>query len=122
MVAPAVRALGGVRTPSLARPMLESAYDAFTLGYRIEAAGRLREALRRHLAAECASHALDTKGDAATLLDRLRASGVAVSSFLGDALVECEEIIAMRNRGNYFEATLGCAVELIGYDIRQGGA
>lgn len=122
MVARAVGRLGGVRKPSLAGPMLESANDAFLLGYRIEAAGRLREALRRYLAARCASHRLEQGGDASALFDRLRGSGVAVDPVLEDVLSECEEVIAMRSRGERFEVAMIMAFDVVGPAKRKGGA
>lgn len=122
MVALAVKAFGGVIKPSNAAPMLRASNDAFLAGRTIEAAAKLREALRRHLAAFCSSCRLDTEGDAATLLERLKASGFTVSSFIGDALTECEDILTLRDRGKYFAVTLDCAFEVIPSDSRKGGA
>ncbi|MEQ8846472.1 hypothetical protein, partial [Botrimarina sp.] len=62
MVCAAVPALGGATAPSLARPMLVSANLAFLSGRRVEAAARLREALRRHLAALAAGYRLVDEG------------------------------------------------------------
>jgi hypothetical protein len=122
MVCAAVRAFGGVRAPSLARPMLQSANDAFLSGHTITAAVCLREALRRFLVAECASSRLDQEGTPEALVERLRGSGVTVSSLIADALVECEDILTLRARGKYFAFTLECAFQLIGSDNRKGGA
>ena len=122
MVCAAVWAFGGVRTPSLARPTLESAYDAFVIGYKLEAAIRLREALRRHLAAECASHNLDQEGDAATLLERLSSSGVALP-FVSDLLTKCDQVIALECRADCLAVPFEVAYGLIGSDFpRDGGA
>ena len=122
MVALAVRAFGGVVTPSLARPVLESANRAFLSGRRVECAVLLREALRRYLVAFCASCRLDSEGECKTLLERLRASGFTVSCFIDDTLGEVDDIIALRDRGKYLSLSLECAFELIGQDNRKGGA
>lgn len=122
MVCLAVKQFGGVRTPSLARPMLQSANNAFLSGHPITAAVLLREALRRHLAAECASTRLDAEGDATALLARLDAAGVKLCRWYGDLLVEVEEVLSLRSPGKSLRFTLEVAFTLIGSDNREGGA
>lgn len=122
MVALAVRALGGVRAPSLAAPMLQSANDSFLAGHPFAAAVMLREALRRHLAAECASSRLDTEGDATALLDRLKASGVVMKTWFADLLIEIEDVLTLRTPTKSLRFTLEIAFELIPTDNRKGGA
>jgi hypothetical protein len=122
MVALAVRAFGGVRAPSLAAPMLRSANDSFLAGRPIESAVKLREAVRRHLAAECASSRLDGEGDCAALLERLKAAGVVMKSWFADLLVEIDDVLNLRCPGKSMRWTLEIAFTLIPTDNRKGGA
>jgi hypothetical protein len=122
MVCLAVRQFGAVVTPSLAAPMLRSANDAFLAGRPIEAAVKLREALRRHLAAECQSYRLDTEGDCAALLERLKGAKVPVRSWFEDLLIEIDDVLNLRVSGKSMRFTLEIAFELIPTDNRKGGA
>lgn len=122
MVALAVRAFGGVRTPSLAAPMLRASNDAFLAGRPIEAAVKLREAVRRHLAAECASSRLDTEGDATALVERLKGAKVPLKSWFEDLLIEIDDVLNLRASGKSMRWTLEIAFTLIPSDNRKGGA
>lgn len=122
MVCLAVRKFGGVRAPSLALPMLQSANAAFLSGHPITAAVLLREALRRALAAECASSHLDTEGDARTLLERLDTAGVKPCRWFDDLFVEVDDVLNLRSPGKSLRFTLEIAFTLIGSDNRKGGA
>lgn len=122
MVCAAVRAFGGVAAPSLALPMLQSANRSYLAGRPIEAAVFLREAVRRYLAALCASSRIDAEGDAKELLDRLDAAGEKLCRWYGDLLVEADDVIALRSPGKSLRFTLEAAFELIPSDSRKGGA
>jgi hypothetical protein len=122
MVALAVRALGGVVTPSLARPLIQSANAAYLNGRPIEAAALLREAVRRYLAAKCASYALDAEGDAFTLFDRLTNAGAGLCFLYRDMLQDAEDVLSFRDStaGKYFGNAIKLAFLLIESDNRGG--
>ena len=122
MVCAAVRQFGGVAAPSLARPMLQSANNAFLAGRHLASAVLLREALRRALAAECLSSRIDAEGDARTLLERLDAAGVKLCRWYDDLLVEIDDVLNLRSPGKSMRFTLEVAFTLIGQDNRKGGA
>jgi len=107
MVAFATARLGGIAAPSLARPMLQSANAAYLRGSTIEAAARLREALRRHLAYVCGRYALDGDGSPETLCERLRGSGVEPDGCLLGSLATCEAVLTLDNQTEQ----LGWAIE-----------
>ncbi|CAE7233500.1 unnamed protein product [Symbiodinium microadriaticum] len=113
MVCLAVRQLGVVVPVSTAAPMLRAANDAFLSGRPYAAAVMLREALRRHLAAECLSNRLDSEGDCTALLERLKTASVKVKSWFADLLIEIDDVLAMRAAAKSLRFTLEIAFELI---------
>lgn len=120
MVCCAVPAFGGVLTPSLARPMLLSANRCFLAGRPIEAAARLREALRRQLAATALAHGLDDTGAPEAILARLSDVG-AGCCFVGELLETCDDVLALREPGRSIRYCIEIAFEVIDTDQRQGG-
>lgn len=118
MVAHAVPTLGGIRSASLARPMLVSAADAALRGAFIEAAARLRIALRRHLAAQCELHRLSVDGTAEKLADRLRDAGAGVCCFVDELLATTTDIITLEDTGRCIGRSIELAFEIITEDVR----
>ena len=123
MVTLATPVFGGTIRPSLAPAMLRTANEAFLAGRRIEAAAKLKEALRRHLAAQCDLYRLDADGTPGELLERLREAGSKINDFTADVLVECEDVLALRTTGSGLPFCLDFTFELVGDDFsREGGA
>ena len=122
MVALAVRALGGVVAPSLARPLLQAANSAYLKGRPIEAAALLREAVRRYLVAQCASHALEAEGDGFALFDRLANAGAGLCFMYRDLLHDAEDVLSLRDStaAKCFGNAINLAFLLIESDHRGG--
>lgn len=115
MVARATRGLAGVRTPSLARPMLQSAASAAADHRPLEAAVRLREALRRVLAAECRDQGLVDDGSPHELWSRLDGSEVGACFLMLELLDQLEDVLAFREPprhvGRWIELAFGLVEE-----------
>lgn len=118
MVARAVPTLGGIRSASLARPMLVSAASAALRGCYVEAAARLRIALRRHLAAQCELYALPVDGTAEKLVERLRTADAGVGCFVEELLDTTTDIIALEDTGRRIGQSIELAFEIVTEDVR----
>lgn len=122
MVACAVPNLTGLRVPSLAVPMLQSANAAYLNGSRVEAAARLLEAVRRYLESTAKLHGLDAGGSAAELFYRCREADVDLCFWYREIVETCGEVLALRDRGEVLPDLLDMAFTLLTDDFDRGGA
>ncbi|MEO1497815.1 MAG: hypothetical protein AAFV43_11760 [Planctomycetota bacterium] len=97
--------------------MLLSAAQALADGFRIEAAVKFREAIRRHLVALATAYAVDEGGTAGELLDRLQKVGATVDDAAG-CLDSLEMVIDLSSEGFAMRCNLEWALNTIGANYR----
>lgn len=118
MVARATRRLAEAPAPSLARPMLQSAAAAAVDHKPLEAAIRLREALRRVLAAECRSQGLTDDGSPQELWSRLDGSDMGACFLILELLDQLEDVLSFREPPRHVGRWIELAFGLIEEDRR----